>query len=96
MRSRWIRLLAWLRREAYVKAVVEEVAKKAYIDGHTAAMETIHQQVAEVRAHAMAYGELLGRQALAHELQVAHGVGEGGELAMGLEEMKTLDVRQLH
>lgn len=94
--ARWARALAWLRREAYVKALVEAVAKKAFIDGHNAAMETIHQANAEVRAHALAYGELLGRQALAHELQVAHGVGEGGERAMNAEEVATLVTRQLH
>lgn len=94
--ARWARALAWLRREAYVKALVQEVAKKAFLDGHAAAMETIHPQVADARACALAYGELLGRQALAHELQVAHGVGEGGEKAMNAEEVATLATRQLH
>lgn len=92
----WVRTLAWLRREAYVKALVEAVAKKAFIDGHNAAMESHYQAIANARMCAQAYGELIGRQTLALELEIAHGVGEGGERAMSADEVGTLLRRQLH
>lgn len=94
------RALAWLRRDAYVKAVVEAVAKQAYIDGHNAGvasvLESHHAAVAQARECAQAYGELIGRQILAHELELAHGIGEGGERAMTADEVGTLVRRQLH
>lgn len=92
----WMHALAWLRREAYVKALVEVVAKQAYLDGHNAAMENHYQVLANARACAQAYGELIGRQTLALELEIAHGVGEGGERAMSADEVGTLLRRQLH
>lgn len=99
MRS-WTRLLAWLRREAYVRQVVEECTKRAYLDGHNAGVASVleahHASVAAARESAQAYGELIGRQILAHELELAHGVGDGGERAMTADEVGTLVRRQLH
>lgn len=54
-------------------------------------------RIATARAYieGHAAGELAGRQALALELQVAHGK-EGGERPMTEEELETLATRQLH
>jgi hypothetical protein len=43
-----------------------------------------------------AAGELAGRQALALELQVAHGTVDGGEKPMTPDELETLAKKQLH
>lgn len=79
------RLLAWLRREEYVRAVVAEAVKLAYLEGQkegSSAGYLVGYQVG--RAH----GELIGRENLASELQI-YG-------AMEPEELATLKARQLH
>lgn len=93
MKKLLARLQAWLRRESYVRAVVAEAAKNAYIEGHKAAFGEGYRGGYEVgRAH----GELIGREALALELQQAHGIVDGGERSMTSEEVRDLKVKQRH
>ena len=76
----WRRAQAWLRREDYVRQAVQAAAASAMQEGYRIGF---------------AHGELRGRQDLAHELQVAHGV-DGGAKFLTPEEIRTLGVRQLH
>lgn len=104
MRDLFKRLEAWLRREAYVREVVEECTKNAYLDGHKEGLATGQSQgfeLGQVEGRrigyeiGLAHGELMGRDKLAAEIQIAHGIG-GGEREMTQGELATLKVRQLH
>lgn len=92
---KWDRLLMLfgLRAEDYVRAAVEQAAKNAFLEGHAQGM-TLGQQTGYQIGHA--HGELHGRQKLAEELQVAHGLGDGGEKPMEPDELTNLRIRQLH
>lgn len=92
MRKAWARLQAWLRREAYVRAAVCEASKNAYLAGHAEGLATGQQAGYQV---GLAQGELIGRDALALELQRAYG-SPGGERDMTAEELANLMVRQVH
>jgi hypothetical protein len=91
LRSRWRspmrnavkRLMAWLRREAYVRQVVEECAKRAYLDGHKEGLGGVAGlRAGQGQGHrigyeiGLAHGELWAQ---ASPRLAAHGVGDGGE-----------------
>jgi hypothetical protein len=89
----WRRAEAWLRRDAYVQAVVCEATRRAYLEGHAEGL-MVGQRAGYQVGHA--HGELAGRLALATELQIAHGVDVGGEKPMERDDVLNLKVRQLH
>lgn len=83
MPSWMLRLQAWLRREEYVKAAVEEAAKRAFLQGHADGYQIGRAQ-----------GELQGRQDLARELEIAYGA-DGRDDLTG-EDVKRIRAAQLH
>lgn len=84
-------MIRWLglRREEYVRQAVEAAAFGAYQNGHAAGQVTGYQI-------GLAHGELKGRDALALELQIKHGMGEGGEQQMTRDDIANLRTRQVH
>lgn len=88
MLERLLRKLG-LRRAEYVRQAVEAAACGAFQQGH-AAGQAIGYQIG------LAQGELKGRDALALELQIKHGIDGGGEKLLTTDDLETLRVRQVH
>lgn len=91
MRKAWTRLQAWLRREAYVRAMVTEAAKNGYLEGHAAGLAVGQQAGYQM---GLAYGELIGRQKLAQEVEARFGLDNRNE--MQAEDALRIRVSQLH
>lgn len=81
------------RSEAYVQEAVQAAAARA---AHEAGQACFQQGHAAGYQIGLAQGELRGRQDLADELQVAHGIGDGGEKPMTGSDVANLLKRQLH
>jgi len=81
------RLLAWLRRDEYVKAAVEGAAARAYLEGYGAG----HTHGFKI-GHAA--GELKGRSDLAQELETAFGVD--GHRDLTIDDVHRIRVSQKH
>lgn len=84
--AKWSHALTIATSEAYQKGHHDGEAKAA-----VEAEAEWRQAVVNARDSAMAYGEFLGRRALAEELSIAHG-----EKAMTAAELATLSIRQAH
>lgn len=92
MRRVWTRLIAWLRREEYVKAMVARAASEAYQAG---AIEGGQRGYADGYVVGRAHGQLEGRQALTEELQVEFGIG-GGERKLEADDVVRIASRLRH
>lgn len=81
------------RSEAYVQEAVKAAVARA---AHEAGQSGFQQGQAQGYQIGRAQGELAGRDALALELQIKHGMYEGGEQPMTRDDIETLRVKQVH